>query len=111
MNPSSSMSSSCRRNPVNAREPFCGDQREERERTRTYLQLVTLGVGHVHVVRGRAQLLQLLVGEDVGGDQMDLGVAVLAGLGRGHVNDLARTVLDDAEATLAQGRALERTKR
>ena len=34
-----------------------------------------------------------LTSEDVKGDEMDLGVAVLASLGGGHLHDLARTVL------------------
>jgi len=41
---------------------------------------------------------------------MDLGVAVLAGLGGGHVDDLAGTVLDADEAVLAEGRALHRVR-
>lgn len=59
---------------------------------------------------GRGQVLQLLAGEDIDGDQVDLGVAVLAGLGGTHVDDLAGTVLDDDEAVLAQGRALHRVR-
>lgn len=55
---------------------------------------------------GRAELFQLLGGEDVDGDQMDLGVSVLAGLRGGHLNDLAGAVLDDDEAVLPQSRAL-----
>lgn len=55
---------------------------------------------------GRAQLLELLASEDVDGDQVDLGVTVLASLGGGHVNDLARAILDANEAVLAQSRAL-----
>lgn len=55
---------------------------------------------------GGAQLLKLLAGEDVDGDQVDLGVTVLASLGGGHVDDLARAVLDADEAVLAQSRAL-----
>ena len=55
---------------------------------------------------GRAEIFQLLAGEDVDGDEMDLCVAVLAGLGGGHFDNLARTVLDDDEAVLPQGRAL-----
>lgn len=51
---------------------------------------------------GRAQLLKLLGGEDVDGDQVDLGVAVLASLGGGHLDDLAGTVLDDDETVLPQ---------
>ena len=55
---------------------------------------------------GRAEIFQLLLGEDVDGDQMDLGVTVLSGLGGGHLDDLARAVLDADEAVLPQGRAL-----
>lgn len=55
---------------------------------------------------GGAEFFELLVGEDVNGDQMDLGVAVLSGLGGGHLDDLARAVLDADETILPQGRAL-----
>jgi hypothetical protein len=61
-------------------------------------------------VGGRAQIFQLLFGEEVDGDQMDLGVTVLAGLGGGHFDDLARAVLDDDEAVLPQRRALHRVR-
>lgn len=71
------------------------------------LELATSDVGDIHVVGGRAQLLKLLAGEDVDGDQVDLGVTVLASLGGGHVNDLARAVLDADVAVLAQSRAEE----
>ena len=36
-----------------------------------------------------------LTSEDVKGDEMDLGVAVLASLGGGHLHDLAGPVLRD----------------
>ena len=65
-------------------------------------------MGDVHVVGGGRQILQLLAGEDVKGDQVDLGVAVLAGLGSRHVDDLARAALDDNVAVLPQRRALHR---
>lgn len=55
--------------------------------------------------RGR-EILQLLAGENIKGDQVNLGVTVLAGLGGGHLDDLARAALDDDEAVLSQGRAL-----
>ena len=48
---------------------------------------------------GGAEILELLAGEDVQGDKMDLGVAVLAGLRGGHVHDLARPALDHDVAT------------
>jgi len=65
-------------------------------------------VGNVHIVSGWAKVLQLLPGENVNRDKMDLGVTVFASLRRGHFDDLARTVLDDDEAVLPQGRALHR---
>jgi hypothetical protein len=61
-------------------------------------------------VGGRAQVLELLAGEDVDGDKMDLGMAVLAGLGGGHLDNLAGAVLDHHEAVLAQGGALHRVR-
>lgn len=62
----------------------------------------------VHVVGRGGEILQLLAGEDIDGNKMDLGVAVLAGLGGRHVDDLAGAVLDDDVAVLPQGRALHR---
>lgn len=55
-----------------------------------------------------AEFFELLAGEDIDGDEMDLGVAVLAGLRGGHINDLARAVLDDDETVLSQCRTLHR---
>jgi hypothetical protein len=52
------------------------------------------------------EILELLAGEDVDGDKMDLGVTVLAGLGGGHVDNLARAALDNDVTVLPQGRAL-----
>jgi len=57
-------------------------------------------------VGGGAELFELLSGEDVDGNQVNLGVAVLAGLGCGHLHNLAGAVLDDDESVLPQGRAL-----
>lgn len=70
------------------------------------LVLLAANVGDIHVVGGRAEIFQLLGGEDINGDQVDLGVTVLAGLRGGHLDDLARAVLDDDEAVLPQSRAL-----
>jgi len=70
------------------------------------LVLLASDVGDVHVVGGRAQILELLAGEDVDSDEMDLGVTVLSSLGGGHVNNLAGATLDHNEAVLAQGGAL-----
>lgn len=55
---------------------------------------------------GWAEFFELLVGEDVNGNKMDLCVTVLAGLGGRHVDDLARAVLDHDEAVLTESRAL-----
>lgn len=70
------------------------------------LVLLAGDVGNVHVVGRGREILVLLASEDVDGDKMDLGVTVLAGLGGGHVDDLAGAVLDDDVAVLAQSRAL-----
>lgn len=70
------------------------------------LVLLAGDVGNVHVVGGGRQLLKLLASEDVDGDQVDLGVTVLAGLGGGHVDDLARAVLDDDVTVLAKSGTL-----
>ena len=42
----------------------------------------------------------------VSGDKVDLGVTVLSGLGGGHVNDLARSALDDDVSVLSERRTL-----
>lgn len=77
--------------------------------TSTYKLVLAAGdVGDIHVVGGGAKLLKLLASEDVNGDQVDLGVTVLASLGGRHVDDLAGTALDDNEAVLPEGRALHR---
>ena len=55
---------------------------------------------------GGAELFQLPAVEDVDGDEMDLGMAMLASLGRGHLHDLAGATFDDDEAVLPQCRAL-----
>lgn len=55
---------------------------------------------------GGRQIFQLLAGEDVDGDQVNLRVTVLASLGGRHFDDLARTALDDDVAVLPQSRAL-----
>lgn len=65
-------------------------------------------MGNVHVVGRGRKIFQLLAGEDINGDQVDLGVTVLSGLGGGHVDDLAGTVLDHNVTVLAQGRTLQR---
>ncbi len=65
-------------------------------------------IGNIHVVGGRAKIFELLAGEDVNGNEVDLGVTVFAGLRGTHLNDLARARLDDHEAVLTESRALHR---
>lgn len=72
------------------------------------LVLLAADVRDVHVMGGRAKIFELLAGEDVDGDQMDLSVTVLASLRGGHLDNLARAVLDADEAVLPQSRALHR---
>lgn len=55
---------------------------------------------------GWAEFFELLAGEDIDGDKMDLCVTVLTSLGGRHVDDLAGAVLNDDESVLSQGRAL-----
>jgi hypothetical protein len=63
-------------------------------------------VGNIHVVGGWAEFFELLAGEDIDGDKMDLCVTVLTSLGGRHVDDLAGAVLNADESVLSQGRAL-----
>lgn len=49
------------------------------------------------------EILQLLAGEDIQRNQMNLCVAVLAGLGGRHLGNLAGSVLNHDEAILAKG--------
>ena len=53
-----------------------------------------------------AKFFELLAGEDIDGNQMDLSVTMLASLRGGHIDNLARTVLDADGTILSQGRAL-----
>lgn len=55
---------------------------------------------------GWAEFFQLLLGEDIDSNEMDLGVTVLTSLGGRHVDDLARAVLDADESVLSQGGTL-----
>lgn len=57
---------------------------------------------------GGAEIFELLAGEDVNGNEMDLGVAVLAGLRCTHLNDLAGARLDDHKTVLTESGALHR---
>ena len=65
-------------------------------------------IGHIHIVRAGAQIFQLLAGENINGDQVDFGVAVLAGLGGAHFNNFAGAAFNDYMAVFAEGRTLHR---
>ncbi|EEQ41625.1 eukaryotic translation initiation factor 5A [Clavispora lusitaniae ATCC 42720] len=83
-----------------------GHQRQE---TVVNVQQLVLGSGHVwnlHVVGGWRQVFQLLTSENVGGNQVDLGVTVLTSLGGGHVDNLTWSTLDDNVTVLSQSRTL-----
>jgi hypothetical protein len=71
--------------------------------SKTYeLVFLAANVGDIHVVGGWAKFFELLAGEDVNGNKMDLGVTMLAGLGSRHVDNLAGAVLNHNEAVLAE---------
>lgn len=55
---------------------------------------------------GGAKIFEFLASEDIDSNKMNLGMTVLAGLGRAHFDDLARAAFDDDESVLAEGRAL-----
>lgn len=57
---------------------------------------------------GRREIFKLLSGEDIEGDQVNLGVTVLPGLRGGHFHNLARAVLNDNMAVLPQSGTLHR---
>jgi len=59
-------------------------------------------------VSGRADIFILLSSENIDGNQVDLSVAVLSGLGGGHFHNLAREALDADKSSLTQSRALHR---
>lgn len=63
-------------------------------------------MGNVAIVGRGGQILNLLVSEDINGDEMALGVTVLAGFGGGDVNNLAGAVLDHNVTVLADGTSL-----
>lgn len=74
---------------------------------KTYeLVLLAGDIWDIHVVGGRAEIFELLTGEDIDGDKMDFGVTVLTSLRGTHLDNLAGPALNDNKAVLPQGRAL-----
>ena len=57
------------------------------------MEVPTLDVWHLHVVCGWTDIFEFLAGENVEGNHVDFGVTVLAGLGGGHLDNLAGTAL------------------
>src|SRR6266566_3738610 len=70
------------------------------------LVLLPADIRDIHVVGRGTEFLELLARENVESSKMDLGVAVLSGLGGAHVDNLAGAALDDHEPVLSQRRAL-----
>jgi hypothetical protein len=66
------------------------------------LVFLATNVGDIHIMGGWTKFFELLAGEDINGNKMDLGVTVLAGLGGGHVDNLAGAVLDHNKTVLAE---------
>lgn len=65
-------------------------------------------VGDVHVVGGWAKIFQFFPGENIDGNEMDLGMSVLASLRSAHFDNFARTIFDHDETVLPKSRALHR---
>jgi len=74
------------------------------------LEFTAADIGNIHVVGGRTKVFELLASKDVDGDEVHLGVAMLARLGGRHFDNLARAIFDDDEAVLPQSRALHRVR-
>ena len=93
-------------------EIILGVTRLGHQGTETVVRDVNEGVlratdmGNIAIVGRGGEIFHLFVGEDIDSDEMALGVTVLAGLGGGDVDDLARAVLDHDVAVLADGPGL-----
>jgi len=66
----------------------------------------TPDIRDIHVVGRGTDIFQFFSSEDVDGDEMNLGMTMLSGLGGRHVHNLAGTALDDDVAVLAESRTL-----
>jgi len=85
---------------------FVGHQVEETIIDVNQLVFGTDYVGDIHVVGGRTEIFVLSLSEDINSDQMDFSVTVLSSFGGAHVDDLARTRLDEDISVLTKCRAL-----
>ncbi len=61
--------------------------------TGTHLQVPPGHVGDIHIVCGRTDVFMLFTREYIDTDEVHLGMAVFASLGRRHLDYLARTPL------------------
>ena len=66
------------------------------------LKFLASNVGNIHVVCRGAKIFELLASKDVNGNEMYFGVTVLASLRGGHLDNLARAVLDADVTVLPQ---------
>ena len=72
-----------------------------------YLEVATFDVGDVHVVRRWADVFVFLIGEDVNANHVDFSVAMFASLGGRHLDDFARTTLEEKTETGFENRLPE----
>jgi len=63
-------------------------------------------IGNIHVMGGRTNIFQFLASKDIDSDEMDLGMAMLSRLGRGHFHNLARTTFYDDVTIFTESRTL-----
>jgi len=86
----------------------CGHKVEETVIRVEELIFSTADIRDIHVVSRWAQIFKLLASEDINGDQVDLCVTVLAGLGGTHFNNFAGPALNNNVTVLSEGGTLHR---
>jgi hypothetical protein len=72
------------------------------------LVFITANVGNIHVMSRGGNIFQLLSGENVNGDKVNLSMTVLASLGGGHFDDFARASLNYDVSIFPESGALHR---
>jgi hypothetical protein len=72
------------------------------------LEFLAGNVGNIHIMGRWTKIFELLASKDVNGNEMNFGVAMLAGFRGGHFDNLAGAVLDTDVTVLPQSRALHR---
>ena len=82
-----------------AQKPIAGDIKQQ--------VFLLADEGNLNITVARRDMVVLFAREDVAGDDVDLGVAVLSGFGNGEVGDLARVgLVENDVATFAEGGGL-----